>query len=1356
MPILTNKPLEDSDDEFDLFDKTSEKSVSTVANSESLSESDENKSVSFIKLKDDAKTEIVNVYHMADIHIRNTERHAEYLEVFDRTYKLLKAQIGTNKKTSLIVLAGDIVHAKTELSPEAVHFVRQFIEELCKITSVIIIQGNHDRNMSNPKRMDALTPVIDVLEDRYPVYYLKTTGIYQYQNIIFGVTGIMDNTLLDASKISKEIWNSVKQKNKYKISLFHGTVHGCKTDVGYRMNNEQILAEHFDGYDYVFLGDTHRHQYLNLEKTIAYSGSLIQQDFGESLNNHGVLKWDLTDGESTLLEVNNDYGFCTIKIVDGKMVDTKIPRKPRIMFDLQNTTHLQYLDVRKHLENNYQVVLFVKESNFRTKLHKNNKKTNKNSESKQLSQENIIKEYLIKKDVEAEKVDDIIDLHQILCKKVHKGQMVKIKNKPVLNDTINGQKWSLLELHFTNTLSYGKDNVIDFRKYDANKIIGIHAPNHYGKSAILDIILFCLFDKLSRGDRRDILNKNEKRMFCSLLFSIGCKQYLIERIGERSKNGLSVKVDVNFYCFTLDENGIEQKEKLNGLDKNDTNRKICELVGDYNDYLTTCFCLQNGYHQGKTSNFIDMTQLQKKEYLNETLKLNIFEKCFSYAKEKLKEFSVQLKFIETRVINKDLDETKDKIKELKNKIRILKSREKHLNENLIGLIDNCIEMCIPPKLMEYDELSSYQLNDLEDIDNTINKIKEKLSEKVDIDIDVLLKELENTSKILADLESEKEGKMFQKKLADLMNEKNKLSSEIVGIPTDHSKVKILIMKKEKVTIEENINGLTSEIAKFDKTNFTQCEDKTVLKAKLNTLRQGIRETKNIKLDNISLSAELEDLTGKYLEELDSPIFNVKLSRDKKLILENSILVKKQFVEELTNISTELIPIDNIDKVKKLNNEYIAKYTKWISSKELILSKQENNHIIENFFTCMDKVSEKISEYLENTINIEHNKKINKEIATLDAELDKVMEQQHRKQTYQNLEVELALMEKQLKLINESIILHEKYESSQENNRLLTEKIENLQTDIDNINIEEEKITNKINSVKIELKKLKTKKDMYQNKIEERKQYKMHLRLLQKYYYNYAIWKENTDETNYWVNFKRKITDELVKISAQSEIHQNEINILNKEVETYFENRKEFDDLSKKLELYQLYTQVMNANGLPYEILKTYLPIIEADVNEILHSMVNFNVEFVVFDEELIEDQKAKKIKTNVGCIDLNICRDGLKPCNVQLACGFERFIIGLAIRMTLCQISLKSKPNFLIIDEGWSSLDSDNMNNIGAIMAYIKTQYEHVITITHLEELKNQSDYIINIDMEKGYSYIRECRKVSKLKSGDKKLKIEN
>ena len=48
------------------------------------------------------------------------------------------------------------------------------------------------------------------------------------------------------------------------------------------------------GYDPVLLGDIHKRQFMNKAKTIAYCGSLVQQNHGEELG-HGYLKMGCTN-----------------------------------------------------------------------------------------------------------------------------------------------------------------------------------------------------------------------------------------------------------------------------------------------------------------------------------------------------------------------------------------------------------------------------------------------------------------------------------------------------------------------------------------------------------------------------------------------------------------------------------------------------------------------------------------------------------------------------------------------------------------------------------------------------------------------------------------------------------------------------------------------------------------------------------------------------------------------------------------------------------------------------------------------------------------------------------------------------
>lgn len=81
------------------------------------------------------------IFHIADVHIRNLKRHMEYELVFEKLYKEIE-----NRKTdnSLIVVAGDVVHSKLELSPEVVDMTSRFFRRLSELCDTIVITGNHD------------------------------------------------------------------------------------------------------------------------------------------------------------------------------------------------------------------------------------------------------------------------------------------------------------------------------------------------------------------------------------------------------------------------------------------------------------------------------------------------------------------------------------------------------------------------------------------------------------------------------------------------------------------------------------------------------------------------------------------------------------------------------------------------------------------------------------------------------------------------------------------------------------------------------------------------------------------------------------------------------------------------------------------------------------------------------------------------------------------------------------------------------------------------------------------------------------------------------------------------------------
>lgn len=71
-------------------------------------------------------SEFTNILHIADVHIRLTKRHDEYLEVFNRLYKAIEK----TPSTTLIAVLGDLFHSKSDLSPECVKLASDFLQNL--------------------------------------------------------------------------------------------------------------------------------------------------------------------------------------------------------------------------------------------------------------------------------------------------------------------------------------------------------------------------------------------------------------------------------------------------------------------------------------------------------------------------------------------------------------------------------------------------------------------------------------------------------------------------------------------------------------------------------------------------------------------------------------------------------------------------------------------------------------------------------------------------------------------------------------------------------------------------------------------------------------------------------------------------------------------------------------------------------------------------------------------------------------------------------------------------------------------------------------------------------------------------
>ena len=85
----------------------------------------------------------------------------------------------------------------------------------------------------------------------------------------------------------------------------------------------------------------------------------------------------------------------------------------------------------------------------------------------------------------------------------------------------------------------------------------------------------------------------------------------------------------------------------------------------------------------------------------------------------------------------------------------------------------------------------------------------------------------------------------------------------------------------------------------------------------------------------------------------------------------------------------------------------------------------------------------------------------------------------------------------------------------------------------------------------------------------------------------------------------------------------------------------------------------------------------------------------------------------------------------------ERFISSLAIRVGLINVSNLPRSNFLAIDEGWGTMDSDNLNSVYQLFQYLKSQFQFTLIVSHIDTMRDAVDSLVEITKYKNYSSIK-------------------
>lgn len=193
----------------------------------------------------------MKIAHTSDLHIRSLSRHLEYKEVFEAFISDCRIQ-----KVDHIFIGGDIYHTKTSgISPEYIDFLTWMLNSMALVAPVHLVLGNHDLNLCNLSRRDAVSPIVDAINNPR-VFLYKKSGVYNFApGYNFCVFSCSD----------EENWKNVYPVlNCVNIATYHAPVKGSITEDGWEFDG--IGVDFFKDYDFVLLGDIHKQQFLDFKE----------------------------------------------------------------------------------------------------------------------------------------------------------------------------------------------------------------------------------------------------------------------------------------------------------------------------------------------------------------------------------------------------------------------------------------------------------------------------------------------------------------------------------------------------------------------------------------------------------------------------------------------------------------------------------------------------------------------------------------------------------------------------------------------------------------------------------------------------------------------------------------------------------------------------------------------------------------------------------------------------------------------------------------------------------------------------------------------------------------------------------
>ena len=533
----------------------------------------------------------------------------------------------------------------------------------------------------------------------------------------------------------------------------------------------------------------------------------------------------------------------------------------------------------------------------------------------------LLKKFLESKNYD-DYIDDVISINRMVENRMSEDEIENVQFK----------KWYVRRIEFSNFLSYGEDQVIDFDKCNGVVVVESDPPNFGGKTVLsVDLLLFLFFNETTKTTKaEEIFNRftNQDKVIVKGEVTIDGEDYLIVRTIERkmSKKGdWNVKTDLDFFKRLSDG----QLQNFTGEQRRETETFIKNSIGTKDDFLMTILTTATNLEE-----LLESKPTARGQVLSRFMGLEFLKRKEEVGKEIYSEFS---KSKMSNVYN--TEELKTEIENSSNKISELKGEIVSLSSELLD-IDN--------KLTTGRQYRDDMLKKKHTIDTEISMLNPT---KTDEEISGLKKQKDDFIKKISELNVVEPKEFYHEDKhdeikdemkttnGDLISSQNKVQEieDLVkkygdGIQCEHCGIKLM----EAALTKKKIDELSDWETKVDKLS-KKWKDLETKEKSYTQLKKDFDEYEKNKLikEKYELSVESCDLK---IETLNDKISRWNDVQDK--------------IKENQHIDTQIIKADL--RIESLEGDKKSK-TSEITNKEYQIKSSDEK--IDNYSKIIIKISE---------------------------------------------------------------------------------------------------------------------------------------------------------------------------------------------------------------------------------------------------------------------------------------------------------------------------------------------------------------------------------------------------------------